>query len=31
MNAVEIARLQKQQLDLDSKLRHIAAFLKGKL
>ncbi len=29
MSAAEIARLQKQWLDLDSKLRHIAAFLMG--
>jgi DNA primase len=30
LSATEIAELQKRQLDLDSKLRHIAAFLMGK-
>jgi DNA primase len=29
LSAAEIARLQKQRLDLDSKLRHIAALLRG--
>jgi hypothetical protein len=29
LGAAEIARLQKQRLDLDSKLRHIAALLRG--
>ena len=30
LSAAKIAELQKQRLDLDSKLRHIAAFLMGK-
>jgi DNA primase len=30
LTGAEVARLQKQRLDLDSKLRHIAAFLMGK-